>query len=186
MKILLITSGDNSDKSSSWLVYSKFISFMRTRYNANIEIICFTPNFFKSKSGLGEKTFNAYLTNDLIVSALSRLNKSYILLVSKFYSKIYYKNIYRYIEKNKIEKLWIKADLLPFLVLNKIVNIKNIPYHISVLDDPFRYKGFKYFEDEINILFKKLFNKTSSIDTPTSYLSNYYISENTSVRLRTR
>ena len=174
MNILLITSGLNTNKSSSWLVFSKFVRFMRKEYNADIKIICLSPKFFNIKSDLEEKTFNIFLNNGLLVNGLKRVKKNYLWIISKFYAKTYSNKLIRYIEQNKIDKLWVKGDLITFVLLEKILEKKVIPYHISVFDDPFMYQGSLSFIDKASRIYKKLFSNAVSIDTPTSFLYDYY------------
>lgn len=178
MNILLITAGVNNDKTSSWLVFSKFVSLMRLKYEANIQIICLSPKFFNNSGVLGEKIYNVFLCNGLIINALSMVNKQYFWFISNFYAKIYSKKIVHHVEKYKIDKLWIIADLLPMIVLDKITEKKVFPYHISVFDDLFLYQGYASFIDKASIKFKEIFKNAASLDTPTSYLSDYYKSIN--------
>jgi len=178
MKILLITSGANNDKCSSWLVFSNFVKLMRTEFNADIKIICLSPKFFNTKSELGETNYSLFLINGLLAVVFNRINKNYLWIISNFYTRIYSHKIYRYIKKNKINKLWIKADLIPMMFLDQILKKKYIPYHISVFDDPFFYQGYLPFIDKVNLKFKKLFTDAASIDTPTSFLYNYYKNNN--------
>lgn len=178
MNILLITSGVNNDKNSSWLVFSKFISIMKKDFNAKINIISFSSQFNSNSGDLGEVIYNVFFLNRILISLILRLNKQYLWFISKFYARFYSKKIIRYIEYNKIDKLWVNSDLLLLLTLEAILKEKTIPYHISVLDDPFKNKGYIPFIEKAQPIFNKLFKNASSIDTPTPYLYNFYKNEN--------
>ena len=156
MNILLITAARNSDKSATWVVLSKFVRIMRSDMKAKIQVICLSP-LFKSKSGeLGEKIYNTLLRNGLIVGAFSRINKNYMQNICKFYAKFYINKVINQIKIHQINKLWVETDMQSLLILNEILKKKEIPYHLTVFDDMFFYKGKSSYKNEINF-YKRLF-----------------------------
>jgi len=178
MRILLITAGLNNDKDSAWLVYSKFIQQMRLKNEASIDIICFVPKIFRKKSKLGEKTYNTFFLSIMFSVFLRRIYSRYQWSLSSFYCFVYARRIIKIIDKQKISKLWVNIDVLSMKILYEVQKKRSISYHLTIFDDPFSNQQFQPFKNKLDIVYKELFIKAKSIDTPTHALSDFYISDN--------
>lgn len=178
MKILLITSGVNNDKSNSWLVFSKFIKLMRRDFEADIEIICFSPSFKKGDRLLSEKTVTTIFRAKLLSAIMNRLTRKSNYYTALYYAKRHSNYVINYIKKNDIKKLWVNVDILSIFLLKEIINKIDINYHITVFDDPFRYRFYNAFRQTANAIFSEVFSKAQSIDTPTFMLSDDYKKDN--------
>lgn len=171
---LLITSGLNNDKNSSWLVFSKLIKFFKLTHIELVNIICFTPALFPSKVILNEKTISTFLRDKIITASFNRITRKYSWLIANVYAQLYWKKVHNMIEKEQIERLWIDTDILTILILKKVLTRINIPYHITIYDDPFTNRFYAPFKSQFEPVLKELFFRAKSIDTPTLLLANHY------------
>lgn len=174
MKTLLLTAGLNNDKNSSWLVYAKFVKLLRKEANAKIKIICFTPSIKPSHKILNEKIFTTFLRDKLLTAVFNRLSRKYSWWITNYYAWLYSKNIIEQIQKNKIEKLWVHTDLLTMLILERISKQIDLPYHLTIYDDPFTNRFYEPFKVLTEPVLQRLFLSAKSIDTPTIMLAEHY------------
>src|SRR5690606_34719472 len=111
-EILLITSGTNDDKNSSWLVYKKFIEEIKLNYGDKIEVVCFTPNYSSKQSNLKEVLFRTFLRKKIISALFSRIIRNFNYYVVCYYSNKYTKSLIKIIDEKEIDILWVHSDLL--------------------------------------------------------------------------
>jgi len=186
MKTLLLTAGLNNDKNSSWLVYAKFVKLLRNEVNAKIDVICFTPSLKPSGKTLGEKTNIVFLRDKIITALFNRISRSYSWWIANLYARLFSQKIINHIQKQGIERLWVHTDLLTLLILESVSTRVELPYHLTIYDDPFTNRFYEPFKARFEPLLKKLFLGAKSIDTPTimlakHYQDNGYISQNCKV-----
>lgn len=174
MRTLLITSGLNSDKNSSWLVFSKLIKTLIPIESISLNIICFTPALIPSPLIFGEKAISTILRDKIITATFNRISRKYSWWIAKFYSQIYWKKVLKIIKNKQIERLWIDTDVLSILILKKIIDRVNIPFHITVYDDPFTNRFYAPFKLQFEPVLRDIFRCAKSIDTPTLMLGNHY------------
>lgn len=175
MNILLITNGQNSDKNSSWLVYSKFVKFLRYQVKANIQVICFNPVIHLKGNDINETVIHTFLQAKILTAFFNRITRLYTWYIARLYSSFYNKKLVDFILKNDIKKLWVHTDLLSLLLLKNVLKKISIPFHLTVFDDPFTNRAYKPFKDKVEKLLIELFFKASSIDTPTIILAQSYL-----------
>lgn len=178
MKLLLLTTGLNNDKNSSWLVFKKFIKLMRSECSASIDVICFTPSFKKSEKSLDEKTYTTFFRNELLAALFNRISRNNVYWIANIYARLYSMRIIKQIKKNKTEILWVYTDILTMLILKRVLKKISIPFHLTVFDDPFTNKYYEPFQHKINPLIKDLFKQAKSIDTPTLLIADHYRANN--------
>ena len=174
MKTLLITSGLNNDKNSSWLVFSKLIKFFKLTHIELVNIICFTPALFPSQANFNEKIISTFLRDKIITASFNRITRKYSWLIANVYAQLYWKKVLNMIDKEKIERLWVDTDILSLLILKKVFNRTNISFHITVYDDPFTNRFYAPFQTKFEPILKDLFYVAKSIDTPTLMLAEHY------------
>jgi hypothetical protein len=173
-RILLLASGPNNDKNSSWLVYRKYIDFLKSNVNVKIDVICFSPSIRQSKKSLNEKVLNTFFRDTLITAAVNRFTRNYSWIISRFYARIYWKKVVKTIIINQSEVLWIDYDVLTVLILQKIIKKMDIPYHLTIFDDPFTNKFIKSFQLNYYPVLRYVLAHAKSIDTPTLILAQHY------------
>ncbi len=174
MKTLLLTTGLNNDKNSSWLVYAKYVRLLRMDLNADIDIICFTPSLKPSSKTLGEETLTTFFRDKIITAIANRISRKYSWWITNYYARIYSKRIAKYIRNNKFERLWVHTDLMTLLILERISKQIALPYHLTIYDDPFTNRFYNPFKERVTPVLKKLFLGAKSIDTPTMLLAEHY------------
>lgn len=174
MKTLLLTAGLNNDKNSSWLVYAKFVKLLRRDVNADISVICFTPSLKPSNKTIDEKTFTTFLRDKIVTAAFNRISRKYSWWITNYYARLYSKRIVKYIQKNRFERLWVHTDLLSLLILERISKQIELPYHLTIYDDPFTNRFYEPFKESVVPVLKRLFLGAKSIDTPTLMLAEHY------------
>jgi len=181
MGVLLITNGSGDGRSSSWVLFSKFIRFFKKYQHADVHVIRLSPKIETRESFPLEKILITLFFSSLMVSLISKIFPKYLFFVSQYYSKKYTDFIINYIEKNEINRIWIYFDVLPILILNRILSKKNIKYHLSIFDNPFSVNYNKKLKSELYPIFKRTFKNADSIDVTTNELlqqiSGYKLNE---------
>jgi len=164
MKVLLITNGSNKGSSSSWTLFTKFLKYFQNQNKNELFVIRFSPDWLNSKSFKYEKIYSTFLFSGLLVSLISKFFPNYLLFVSRYYSKKYNNRLIKYINYNKIEKIWVYCDVLPVFVLSDILKRQVINYHVSIFDNPFSVNYNNSVKRQIYPIFKSIINQSSSID----------------------
>ena len=174
MKILLITTSQLNDKSSSWLLLKQMINKI-----SGHKIVIFSTNHFikTNKEILGREViyYSLILNNIIIRKIINRTWKKLNLVIDHYYSKILSKKINNIIKGRSIDKIWIYNSPLTILTLHRLLATP-IPYHISIFDDIFHNKVLEASYGEI--LFTKYLNllqNSESLDVIVPEQRDYYL-----------
>lgn len=170
MKGLLITNGSSNGNSSSLNVFLKFIHFFNEEFNHNTYVLRFSPDLRKKKIINNELIFSTILFSGIAVGFFSKIFPNYLFYISKFYSKFYSKDIIKFLNKNKIDRIWVYYDILPVLVLSELLKYKVLNYHLSIFDNPFSVNYNPSIKKKIFPEFEKILLNSSSVDVTTHEL----------------
>ena len=171
--ILLLTSSVISDKCSSWLLLKKITSYVGKQ---NVVVYSINGSKYNHEEDINIIHRYTWLKSSFVRKLINKTQKKFTFKIDKFISKRVYKDIIHIIKKENIKILWIYSDIIPLLVVEKLVRENvNIPFHVSVFDDPLTNINFFMFEPLLNQCVKLVLSKCKSIDVSSQYLFDKYV-----------
>jgi hypothetical protein len=172
-KILLFTTSIISERNSSWLLLRQIIKRIDDE-----KLLILSANFQKPKKKnlIGKKIIwhRLFWKNPILIKIFNNSFKKMNVFIDYYYSKKLAQSIFEICESHQIVKLWILADSIPILTINRIIDKLKVPIHFSIYDEPINNKNLSHYGSNLKTAFQKILSTCNTVDFIIPEMRHYY------------